>query len=511
MQSKKPLLLMILDGWGLREEKSCNAVKEGNTPNMDRLSAAYPFTRLSASGEDVGLPDGQMGNSEVGHLNIGSGRIVYQDLTRISKAIKDKSFFANPVLLNCMQKVRERGASLHLMGLFSDGGVHSHLEHMFSLVELAKQQGVDRVYIHAFLDGRDVPPQSALGFVEQAEAQLKKIGLGEISTVSGRYYAMDRDNRWERVEKAYHNIVYRDQSVAPGAAPGIAASYAAGVNDEFVAPFCVSASTDKGLTQEDGVIFFNFRPDRARELTRALAVGDFHGFARVGDKVIDNYVCMTEYDETFNLPMAFSPERLDDTLGKVLAAHGLKQLRIAETEKYAHVTFFFNGGEEVSNENEDRVLIPSPKVATYDLKPEMSAFEVTDTLLELLDKDIYDVVIMNYANADMVGHSGIMAAAVGAVEAVDKCVGRVAETVLKKGGSLIITADHGNAEQMWDKEANVPYTAHTCNKVPCILVDDVRKDRRLREGGRLADLAPTMLALLKIEKPAAMTGSSLLE
>ncbi len=510
MQATRPLMLMILDGWGLREQCSCNAVKKAHTPNMDRLCATYPYTSLAASGGAVGLPDGQMGNSEVGHLNIGSGRIVYQDLTRITKAIKEESFFANEVLLFAMRQVRERGSALHLMGLFSDGGVHSHLEHMFALVELARQEGLAKVYIHAFLDGRDVPPQSALGFVEQAERELKKIGLGEISTISGRYYAMDRDNRWERVEKAYRNIVYRDQESADSAVAGIEKSYVDGINDEFVKPFCVSTSTDKGLSHEDGVVFFNFRPDRARELTRALAVEDFSGFKRDKAKIIDNYVCVTEYDETFGLPVAFLSERITDTLGQVLATHGLKQLRIAETEKYAHVTFFFNGGEEVPNEKEDRVLIPSPKVATYDLKPEMSAFEVTDKVLELLQEDIYDVVIMNYANADMVGHSGMLAAAVGAVEAVDKCLGRVADCVVAKGGTLIITADHGNAEQMWDEDTGVSYTAHTCNQVPCILVDDSRKTAALREGGILADLAPTMLDILKIEKPPAMTGRSLL-
>ena len=509
---KKPLLLMILDGWGIAPQSATNAVSLAKTPNLDRLLADYPHAPILTSGMAVGLPDGQMGNSEVGHLNLGAGRVVYQDLTRITKSIQDGDFFTNPVLLDCIRRTRANGGRLHLSGLLSDGGVHSHNTHLYGLLELAKKEGLTEVFIHCLLDGRDTPPQSGAGYLEELENEIKRIGVGSIATVMGRYYAMDRDNRWERVEKAYNAIVRGDGMCRESSSTAIRQSYTEGVHDEFVVP-CVICNGDTPvgtLRDGDGFIFFNFRSDRAREITRALALDDFDGFPRPDRPKLASYVCMTEYDATFGLPIAFGPEALTNILGDVLAQAGKTQLRIAETEKYAHVTFFFNGGVEEPFPGEERCLIPSPKeVATYDQKPEMSAFQVTDELLKKLDEDKFDVVILNFANCDMVGHTGIIPAAVAAVEAVDSCVGRLIARVRELGGAALITADHGNADQMRGTDGE-PFTAHTTNPVWLVLVDDSRKGIKLREGGRLADLAPTMLAMLGIPKPAEMTGESLL-
>lgn len=505
---KKPLMLMILDGWGINPDPANNAVAQAKTPNLDRLLADYPHTRIHTSGMAVGLPDGQMGNSEVGHLNLGAGRIVYQDLTRITKSIQDGDFFTNPTLLDCINKVKSSGGRLHLAGLVSDGGVHSHNSHLYALIELAKQQGVKETCIHCLLDGRDTPPQSGAGYLQELEAEIKRIGHGRITTVIGRYYGMDRDNRWERVEKAYNAMVLGQGNQAASATEAISASYAAGITDEFVLPTVIGPAA--ALNDGDGIIFFNFRSDRAREITRALTFEQFDGFPRQRVPALAGYVCMTEYDSTFGLPIAYEQQALTNILGGVLADAGLHQLRIAETEKYAHVTFFFNGGVETPFPGEDRALIPSPKeVATYDQKPEMSAFAVTDEVLKRLEQDQYDLIILNFANCDMVGHTGILSAAVKAVEAVDSCVGRVVEKVRSLGGTVVVTADHGNAEQMVDEQGE-PHTAHTCNPVWLILVDDQRKATVLKEGGKLADLAPTMLELLGLPQPAEMTGKSLL-
>ncbi len=510
---KKPLLLMILDGWGINPSRENNAIAMARTPNLTGLLAEYPHVPIQTSGMAVGLPDGQMGNSEVGHLNIGAGRVVYQDLTRISKAIADGDFFTNPVLLDCIRKAKAAGGRLHLAGLLSDGGVHSHNTHLYGLLELAKREGLTEVFVHALLDGRDTPPQSGADYLAQLETEMARIGVGRTATVIGRYYAMDRDNRWERVARAYNAMVRGEGNRRDGSADAIAQSYDAGVNDEFVEPaVIVRDGAPVGTVKDgDGVIFFNFRSDRAREITRALALSDCPGFERRQRPALSAYVCMTEYDATFGLPIAFGPEQLTHILGEVLAENGRTQLRIAETEKYAHITFFFNGGVEEPFPGEERCLVPSPKeVATYDQKPEMSAYLVTDELLARLDQDRYDVIVLNFANCDMVGHTGVVPAAVKAVEAVDACVGRLIAKVREKGGAALITADHGNADQMWDAEHNGPHTAHTCNPVWLVLVDDSRKEATLREGGRLADIAPTMLEMLGIPVPAEMTGMSLL-
>ena len=502
----KPVMLMILDGWGIAPAGPYNAAKTAQTPNLARLFQTYPHTRLQASGNAVGLPEGQMGNSEVGHLNIGAGRIVYQELTRITKACEDGALLQNKALLNCMAQVKANGGALHLMGLLSDGGVHSHEKHLWALLKMGKAQGIAHVYVHAFLDGRDVGPSTALTYIERLEKVMAETGCGEIATVSGRYYAMDRDKRWERTQKAYNNITAHTGAKFASAAEGIKASYAAGKTDEFVEPFVVASKADSRVKDGDGVIFYNFRPDRARQLTRAFTDTDFTGFERT--KLNVSFVCMTQYDATISAAVAFPPESLTNTLGEVLAKNNLRQLRIAETEKYAHVTFFFNGGVEEPNPLEDRVLIPSPKVATYDLQPEMSAYEVTDKLLALLDENKYDAIILNFANPDMVGHTGVMAAAVKAMEAVDACVGKIAAKVLAMGGALCITADHGNLEKMYDAEAKQPYTAHTTNPVPFLLASNNKYS--LHEG-ILADIAPTLLALLGIAQPAEMTGHSLID
>lgn len=509
--SKKPTVLMILDGYGLNDSVKGNAVAEGKTPVMDRLMKEYPFVKGNASGMAVGLPDGQMGNSEVGHLNMGAGRIVYQDLTKITKAIQDGDFFENKALLAACANVKENGSSLHLMGLVSDGGVHSHIEHIFGLLELAKRQGIEKVYVHCFLDGRDTPPASGKEYVEQLEAKMKELGVGEVATVMGRYYAMDRDNRWDRVEKAYRALVYGEGEQASSGPEGIQASYDKDETDEFVLPTVVvkDGKPTAVIKEKDSIIFFNFRPDRAREITRTFCDDEFIGFDR-GARVKTTYVCFTEYDVTIeNKQVAFVKEEITNTFGEFLAAHGLKQARIAETEKYAHVTFFFNGGVEEPNEGEDRILVKSPKVATYDLKPEMSAYEVCDKLTEAIRSGKYDVIIINFANPDMVGHTGVEAAAVKAIEAVDECVGKAVEAIKEVDGQMFICADHGNAEQLIDEETGEPFTAHTTNPVPFILVN-ADPAYRLREGGCLADIAPTLIQLMGMEQPKEMTGKSLL-
>ena len=504
--SKKPVMLMILDGWGVAPASDVNAATLAQTPNLDRYFANFPHTTLDASGLEVGLPEGQIGNSEVGHLNIGAGRIIYQSLTRITKAIKDGDFFDNEVLCACMDKTKNAGKALHLMGLLSDGGVHSNINHLIALLKMAKARGLEKVYVHAFLDGRDVPPKSAVGFIKQLQEAIAGMAFGKIATVMGRYYAMDRDNRWDRIEKAYKTLVLGEGNLVADPVQGVEASYDAGVTDEFVEPMVVEG-VDANITSGDGIIFFNFRPDRARQITRALNDAEFPHFERPASALPVNYVCMTQYDATIDAPVAYPPEEYNYTLGEVLAKEGKHQLRIAETEKYAHVTFFFNGGVEEPNLNEERILINSPKVATYDLQPEMSAYDVTDALLAELDKDKFDVVVLNYANPDMVGHTGVLPAAIKAMEAVDECVGKVVDKVLSLGGSVCITADHGNLEKMAEADGT-PHTAHTTNIVPFILVSN--EEHKLHSGV-LADIAPTMLELLNIEKPAVMTGSSLIE
>ena len=474
-------------------------------PNLDRLFRENPLTQIGASGLNVGLPNGQMGNSEVGHTNIGAGRIVYQELTRITKEIEDGEFYKNPALVKAVAAAKAKGTALHLIGLLSDGGVHSHNSHLYALLELAKQNGLSKVYVHALLDGRDVPPSSGKGFVEDCLAKMQEIGVGEIATVAGRYYAMDRDNRWERVSKAYNAMVVGEGVQNPDAVAAVAKSYEDGVTDEFVMP--VVCGPEGRISADDSVIFFNFRPDRARELTRAFVDPDFTGFERAKGFFPLTYICMTQYDATMpNVDVAFHPQSLKNTLGEYLSNLGMTQLRIAETEKYAHVTFFFNGGVETVYPGEDRVLIHSPKVATYDLQPEMSAYAVTDALVEKIDSGMYDVIILNYANCDMVGHTGIFDAAKAAVEAVDICVGRVIDAIERMHGTAIITADHGNAEKMYEEDGS-PFTAHTTNPVPFCVVGYPCK---LRENGKLADIAPTMLKILGLPQPAEMTGESII-
>ena len=503
--ANKPLLLMILDGFGIAPKEG-NAIAAANKPNLDHLFASNPITQIGASGLDVGLPDGQMGNSEVGHTNIGAGRIVYQELTRITKAIEDGPFFENEAFLSAVENAKKNGSALHLIGLLSDGGVHSHITHLYGLLELARRHGLTKVYVHALLDGRDVPPASGKDFVTACAEKMKEIGVGEIATVMGRYYAMDRDNRWERVEKAYSAMVYREGVQAADPVQAVADSYANDVTDEFVVP--VVCEKGAPIQANDSVIFYNFRPDRAREITRTFVDPDFSGFERKNGFFPLTYVCMTQYDATMpNVQVAFKPESLENTFGEYISQKGLKQLRIAETEKYAHVTFFFNGGVEKQYDGEDRILVKSPKVATYDLQPEMSAYEVTDKLVAAIGSGKYDAIILNFANCDMVGHTGVFEAAVKAVEAVDTCVGRVTDAVAAQGGVTLITADHGNADRMVDDDGS-PFTAHTTNPVPFCVVG---YDCKLREGGRLADIAPTMLQILGLPQPAEMTGKSLIE
>ena len=509
--SKKPVMLMILDGFGIAANSNGNAVSIAKKPNIDKFLKEYPHTELQASGMSVGLPDGQMGNSEVGHLNIGAGRIVYQELTRITKSIEDGDFFENEALLKAMKNAKDNNSALHLMGLLSDGGVHSHINHLKGLLEFAKKEGLKKVYVHAFMDGRDVPPSSGLDNILQTENMMKEIGVGKIATVSGRYYAMDRDNRWERVELAYNALVLGKGNTAASAVEAIENSYKEEKTDEFVVP-CVLLEDGKPtatINNNDSVVFFNFRPDRAREITRAINDQDFSGFNR--DNLSLTFVTMTQYDKTLEgVNIAFKPQTLVNTLGEYVASKGLKQLRIAETEKYAHVTFFFNGGVEKENDGEERALISSPKVATYDLKPEMSAYEVTDELLKRLDEDKYDMIILNFANPDMVGHTGIVEAAVKAIEAVDECAGKVINKVLEKDGTVFVTADHGNAEIMIDEKTGNPFTAHTTNPVPFVWIANDINARSLNTG-KLADIAPTMLEVMGVEAPKEMTGVSLIK
>lgn len=509
---KKPLVLCILDGYGYNSDKYGNAIFSANTPVMDKLFATCPYTYIGASGMDVGLPDGQMGNSEVGHTNIGAGRVVYQELTRITKSISDGDFFANEALVGAMENAKNKNSALHIMGLLSDGGVHSHISHLYAVIEMAKKMGLTKVYLHCFLDGRDVPPASGADFVAETKAKMDQIGVGKIATVMGRYYAMDRDNRWDRVSKAYAAMVYGEGNFNADPVAAVKASYETideegkALTDEFVLPTVCAENV--GIDDGDSVVFYNFRPDRAREITRTFADPDFDGFVRQGGRKDVYYVCMTQYDATMpNVHVAFRPQTLENTMGEYLAKNGLTQLRIAETEKYAHVTFFFNGGVEKVSEGEDRELIASPKVATYDLQPEMSAPEVTDKVVEKIESGKYDVIILNFANCDMVGHTGIFDAAVKAVETVDTCVGRVVEAVAKMNGKLLITADHGNADQMMEKDGS-PFTAHTTNLVPFIVVG---QECQLREGGKLCDIAPTMLKLLGLEQPIEMTGESIIK
>ncbi|MEZ4485609.1 MAG: 2,3-bisphosphoglycerate-independent phosphoglycerate mutase [Syntrophotaleaceae bacterium] len=508
---RRPIVLMILDGWGINPSCEHNAACQARTPRLDELRRTCPTTEIDASGLAVGLPEGQMGNSEVGHLNIGAGRIVYQELTRISRSIAQGDFFNNPVLLEAMAKVRLKGGKLHLMGLLSDGGVHSHNSHLYALVEMAKQQGIAEVCIHAFLDGRDTPPQSGRGYLAELEKQLAELGLGRVATVIGRYFAMDRDNRWERVERAYRAMTEGAGERFANSAEAIEQAYGAGQTDEFVPPCVIEHNGALSTVDDgDGLIFFNFRADRAREITRTFTDCRFEGFARQNSPSLAGFVCLTEYDETFALPVAFPSQSYPAILGEVVAAAGLRQLRIAETEKYAHVTFFFNGGDETPFAGEDRVLIPSPQeVATYDQKPAMSAPQVTEEMLARVASGRYDLIVLNFANPDMVGHTGIMAAAVEAMETVDGCVGQVVDAVLAAGGSLLVTSDHGNCEQMSAADGS-PHTAHTANPVPLILVDPELRQARLRHG-KLADIAPTLLDLLNLDQPPEMTGHSLLQ
>ncbi len=509
--SKKPVVLMILDGYGLNEITEGNAVALANTPVMDKLMAEYPFVRGNASGMAVGLPNGQMGNSEVGHLNMGAGRIVYQELTRITKEIQDGDFFKNEALLNAMNNCKKNNSALHTFGLLSDGGVHSHITHLFGLLEMAKREGLSKVYVHAFLDGRDTAPTSGEDFMKELCDKMEEIGIGEVATVTGRYYAMDRDNRWDRVEKAYKAITQGEGIEAECPVKAIEDSYAADVTDEFVKPTVIIKDGAPVATIKDGdsVVFFNFRPDRAREITRTFCTDEFDGFERP-HRIKTTYVCFTEYDVTIpNKEIAFKKVSIDNTFGEFLAAHHMTQARIAETEKYAHVTFFFNGGVEEPNEGEDRILVKSPKVATYDLKPEMSAYEVCDNLTNAIRSGKYDVIIINFANPDMVGHTGIESAAIKAVEAVDECVGKTVEAIKETDGVLFICADHGNAEQLIDYETKESFTAHTTNQVPFILVN-ADSSYKLREGGCLADIVPTLIEIMGMEQPKEMTGKSLL-
>ncbi|MGM0602952.1 MAG: 2,3-bisphosphoglycerate-independent phosphoglycerate mutase [Bacillota bacterium] len=510
MERPKPVALIIMDGLGINENAEGNAVYKADTEYLDKLKAEYPHAILHASGEKVGLPDGQMGNSEVGHLNLGAGRIVYQDYTRINKAVENGELLSNEVLKKAVQHAKDNNSALHLMGLLSDGGVHSHIKHLFGLVEMADQAGIEKVFIHPILDGRDTPPKSGTSYLKELQDELERVGTGKIATVSGRYYTMDRDNRWERTKKAYNAFILGEGIEKEDPVKAVEDSYAEGINDEFVEPaVIIDDGSPVGIMEDhDSVIFFNFRADRARQITRALKLDEFDEFERPAEHPSDlYYVCMTEYDEEFDLPVAFPPSTIENGLGEVLSRAGLKQLRIAETEKYAHVTFFFNGGVEEPYENEDRILVPSPKVSTYDLKPEMSAYEVKDKLLEEIDKDKYDFIVLNFANPDMVGHTGFLDAAVKAVETVDKCLSEVVPAILAKGGQALITADHGNSEKMFDEDGE-PFTAHTSNIVPLIYAGGP-EDRAI-SSGKLADIAPTVLEILGIEKPEEMAGKSLL-
>ena len=508
---KKPVVLMILDGYGLNSSTKGNGVALAKTPVMDKLMAEYPYVKGYASGLAVGLPDGQMGNSEVGHLNMGAGRIVYQELTRITKSIEDGDFFENTELLGAIENCKKNNSDLHLYGLLSDGGVHSHITHVFALLELAKRNGIKNVYVHCFMDGRDTAPDSGKDFIAKLYDKMEELGVGEIASVTGRYYAMDRDNRWDRVEKAYRALTLGEGNQAACGKCAIKASYESGKTDEFVEPTVITKDGKPVgvIKDKDSVICFNFRPDRAREITRCFCDDEFTGFDRGSRKDV-YYVCFTDYDVTIpNKYVAFKKEKITNTFGEFLAANNMTQARIAETEKYAHVTFFFNGGIEEPNKGEDRILVKSPKVATYDLQPEMSALEVCDKLCEAIRSDKYDVIIINFANPDMVGHTGVIDAVIKAIETVDACVGRAVEAVKEKDGVMFICADHGNAEVLVDENTGEPYTAHTTNPVPFILVN-YDNEYTLKENGKLCDIVPTLIDIMGMEKPAEMTGQSLL-
>ena len=509
---KKPVVLMILDGYGLSDDPEGNAIYMANTPVVDRLKKEYPFVKGYASGLAVGLPDGQMGNSEVGHLNMGAGRVVYQDLTRITKSIEDGDFFEKKELLDAIDNCLKNGTDLHVYGLLSDGGVHSDNHHMYAVLDLCKRKGLDRVYIHCFMDGRDTSPTSGIGYVKELLEQTEKFETGKIATITGRYYAMDRDNRWERVERAYNALTKGEGIKESCPVKAMENSYAKEVTDEFIEPTVIVKENGEPtavIKDGDSVIFINFRPDRAREISRTFCCDDFDGFAR-GERIKTEYVCFTEYDVTIpNKKVVFKEEEIVNTFGEYLASKGLKQARIAETEKYAHVTFFFNGGVEKPNEGEDRFLIPSPKVATYDLQPEMSAPEVCETLIKVIKEGKHDVIIINFANPDMVGHTGIIPAVVKAIETIDECVGKVVDVIKEEDAVMFLCADHGNAEMNINHETKEPWTAHTTNPVPFILINGP-EGVGLKEGGRLCDIAPTLLELLEIEQPKEMTGESLL-
>ncbi len=505
---KNKVILMIMDGWGIGEDYEGNAITHANLPNFKKVISTYPITKIYAYGLHVGLPEGQMGNSEVGHLNLGAGRIVYQELTRINKSIDEEEFFKNEEFLNAINHVKQNNSALHVYGLLSDGGVHSAMKHIYGLIELAKRNNIEKFYVHAFLDGRDTPPQSAIDYLKEVDAKLKENGFPQIATISGRYYTMDRDNRWERVEKAYNALVLGEGNVAKNSAEAIEKSYADGVTDEFVIPTITLENSR--ISDGDSVIFFNFRPDREREITRAINFKEFDGFER--KKVLNDvyYVCMTQYDEKFGLPIAFKPQSLKNILGEVLDNNGIKQFRTAETEKYAHVTFFFNGGVEKPFGTETRALVKSPAVATYDLQPEMSAYEVCDNVVNALNSGDYPFVLVNFANPDMVGHTGIIEAAEKAVEAVDTCLGKIVEAVKANDYVMLLTADHGNAEMMIDRTTGNPHTAHTTNVVPFVVIND-KENVSLRENAALCDVSPTVLKLMGIEKPAEMTGESIIK
>lgn len=506
MTVKKPMMLLIMDGFGLNENTYGNAISQANKPNLDRIFSTYPMTKINASEEFVGLPKGQMGNSEVGHLNIGAGRIIYQDLTKITKEAETGKLFRNRALLNAMRNAKKNDSTLHLFGLLSDGGVHSHIDHLFSLLKMAENESLDKVAIHCFLDGRDVPPRCAKKYITSLESKISELGIGEIATIAGRYYGMDRDKRWERLQLAYDAITLGKGEMASTPADAIDNAYGRGENDEFVLPTVVSKTT---VQDGDSIIMYNFRPDRAREITRAFVDPSFDGFKRTKTIKDLTYVCMTEYDAAMpNVEIAYPPETYKNTLGEYIADLGLRQLRIAETEKYAHVTFFFNGGVEEPNKNEDRILVPSPKVATYDLKPEMCANQVTSKVIEAINKDIYDMIILNFANADMVGHTGVMDAAIKAIETLDNCVPQIESAILNAGGQILLTADHGNADVMLDEKGNV-VTSHSLNQVPLVHIS--KNPAALNEGGKLADIAPTMLELMGLEIPGEMTGVSLVK
>lgn len=510
MTDNKRVLLCIMDGWGINKDCPKDATKTAKTPNFDKLKETEKYTQINASGEYVGLPDGQMGNSEVGHLNLGAGRVVYQDLTRINKEIREGKFFENKAFKDAIEHVKKNNSSLHLYGLVSTGGVHSSFEHVKALVRMAAENGLKKVYVHAFLDGRDTPPKSAVEFLAELEAELKKYNLPQIATISGRYWAMDRDNRWDRVEKAYNALLFGEGEKAANSDEAIKASYAKDVTDEFVEPTITNADPDSRIKDNDAIIFFNYRPDRAREITRAMTFEEFDGFNRKARRNNLYYVCMAQYDETFPLPIAYPPEKLTNILGDVLDDNGVKQYRTAETEKYAHITFFFNGGEEKSGKLETRALVASPKVATYDLQPEMSAPQVCENVLKALDDPQYGFILVNFANPDMVGHTGVFDAAIKACETVDTCVGKIVEKAKENGVVMLLTADHGNSECMEDPQTHTPFTAHTTNPVPFMLINGQGK-YELKDTGALCDVAPTILQLLEIKQPAEMTGQSLIK